>query len=60
MIIHLVRGRRDLEKKLDSLIDLVVLHVGQNQETPSDISFRFRSRSAVLQLIIKTHAALQY
>ena len=37
LIINLVRGRRDFDKKFESLIDLVVLHVWQNKETPSDI-----------------------
>ena len=31
MIIHFVRRRPDLEKKLESLIDFVVLHVGKTK-----------------------------
>ena len=50
MSIHLLRDRRDLEKKLDSLIDYVLLQVGQNQHIPSDISLLFLSRIATLQL----------
>ena len=51
MIIHFFRGSRDFAKKLDSLIDLVVLHLLQYQHIPSVMSRRFLSRIARAHLI---------
>ena len=51
MIIHFFRGSRDFAKKLDSLIDLVVLHLLQYQHMPSVLSRRFLSRIARAHLI---------
>ena len=49
-IIHFWRERRDLEKKLPSLMDLVPLHREQYQQMPSLISRLALSRMVVPHL----------
>ena len=53
-ISHFCRGNLDLEKKLPSLIDVLVLQLVHRHLTPSDTSFLTLSTMAIPHLYVKT------